>query len=106
MTVCWCVFESTVLMISDEFFQGMFNGALLLVAVLGGPGFLLFMLNSCYRKNNVTFLDALFHFFPFLRSVKDKAKSLSDSVQEAATSFHSSEGNFSLLSNLSAYQYF
>ena len=94
VTVCWCVFESTVLMISDEYFQGMFNGSLLLVAVLGGPGFLLFMLYNCYRKNNVTFLDALFHFFPVLQTVKDKAESLSETAQQAAASFQSSEGIF------------
>ena len=81
-------------MISDEYFQGLFNGSLLLVAVLGGPGFLLFMLYNCYRKNNVTFLDALFHFFPVLQTVKDKAESLSESAQKAAASFQSSEGIF------------
>ena len=86
------------------YLQGMFNGSLLLVAVLGGPGFLLFMLYNCYRKNNVTFLDALFHFFPFLKSVKESAESLSETAQKAAASFQSSEGNFSRLSNLSANQ--
>ena len=80
----------------------------MIVAVLGGPGFLLLMLYNCYRKNDVTFLDALFHFFPVLQTLTDKLKSASETASEAAqhavSSFQTYEGNFSLAPNFSPNQ--
>ena len=51
-----------------EYFQTVINGFLLPCLVLLGPAFLLLLLYNCYNKNNLTVLDVLYHYFPFLQA--------------------------------------
>ena len=85
----WKINHKTIIL------QGIFNGCLLLAVLLIGPGFLLFMLHNCYRSNNVTITEVLYHFFPFLQSVQSKIKSVSKSAQESIQSLQSAEGKLS-----------
>ena len=53
---------------TTEYFQTVINGFLLPCLVLVGPAFLLLLLYNCYNKNNLTVLDVLYHYFPFLQT--------------------------------------
>ena len=79
--------------------QGLFNALLLVVAVLGGPGFLLLLLGRCYRRHGLSAGDVVFHFLPGLESVWSRAQHLvtrarevADSAQQEVKSWQSSEG--------------
>ena len=81
--------------------QGLFNALLLVVAVLGGPGFLLLLLGRCYRRHGLSAGDVVFHFLPGLESLWSRAQQLltrarevSDSAQQAVKSWQSSEGRY------------
>ena len=81
--------------------QGLFNALLLVVAVLGGPGFLLLLLGRCYRRHGLTAGDVVFHFLPGLESVWSRAQHLvtrarevADSAQQEVKSWQSSEGRY------------
>ena len=81
--------------------QGLFNALLLVVAVLGGPGFLLLLLGRCYRRHGLSAGDVVFHFLPGLETLWSRAQQLvtrarevSDSAQQAVKSWQSSEGRY------------
>ena len=69
--VTYIILNLILILISSyttEYFQTVINGFLLPCLVLVGPAFLLFLLYNCYNQKNLTVLDVLYHYFPFLQT--------------------------------------
>ena len=73
--------------------KNLFNGVLLLVAVLVGPGFLLLMLKNCYNSNDVEISQVVYHFFPFIETWKNKIETAAETAQDSfSRNLQSAEG--------------